>query len=140
MKHNLLKWKKNDLYIQLMLIVLFFSNMALINFQDYQWYDYLFTIQCVIFGIFAIVQMCSFFLHRKYAPQYNKSIARKVYKYLLIIHHVMAASMVLILLDNTFWLVIYVLFFSAIILSLLYLFITLFEILKFNHLNHENTL
>ncbi len=139
MKLTLLNWKKIDLYIQLALIVLFFGHLSLMNYNADYIQDYSFILQCTIFGLFAITQMSSFFLHRRYAPQYNSSSARKLYKFLLIVHHVMAASMVLILLNELFWGVIYLLFFSAIILSLLYLFITLFEILNFSQINHENT-
>lgn len=139
MKLTLLNWKKIDLYIQLALIVLFFGHLSLMNYNADYIQDYSIIVQCTIFGLFAITQMSSFFLHRTYVPQYNSSSARKLYKFLLIVHHVMAASMVLILLNELFWGVIYLLFFSAIILSLLYLFITLFEILNFSQMNHENT-
>lgn len=115
MKNNILKWKIVDLISQSILMVLFFSHLAF--FKDNGIFD------LVIFILFVINQLMSYALHLIYLPKYKEFAHRKVYRKILIIHHILIIPSVLLLF--------YPLILTCFILCYLYYFITIYEVVAF---------
>lgn len=143
MKRTLKQWKQIDVISQIGLILLMFLFSGFffqVNSRDMPFFskDVFRFGFLVLFILFALNQMISFFLHRKFAKQYNSSLGRNFYFVLLIIHHIVAASLLLVSIEDKLWMSVYYLFFSAIVLSILYVAISVFELITYKSESSEN--
>jgi hypothetical protein len=138
MKRSLKQWKQLDVISQFSLLTFMFILISAESLIISSNFSFIKIISFVLFGLFAINQMGSFILHRKYAKQYNTSLGRKIYFILLIIHHIVAATLLFVTWYSELWASVYYLFFSAIVLSLLYLFISIYELTMLKDSSNEN--
>lgn len=120
MKPDFRKYKTVDLLIQTTIFA-----VSILWSLTYGKFQRLNMMPLLITGI-AIAQMSSFFIHRRHFKQTSKSRARRLYKTILIIHH-------LLILPSTFALF-YPLLLTCAILCVLYYGITLSDYIQMKYL------
>ncbi len=112
---DLKPYKSMDTALQTLIII-----VAIVAALSFEWH----RCNCFLplFVLFALAQMSSFFIHHYYFRSYRQSPARKIYKVLLIIHHVLIIPSALMMFIP--------LMFTATILCILYYGITVVEYVK----------
>lgn len=120
MKPDFRKYKTVDLLIQTTIFA-----VSILWSLTYGKFQRLNMMPLLITGI-AIAQMSSFFIHRRHFKQTSKSRARRLYKTILIIHH-------LLILPSAFALF-YPLLLTCAILCVLYYGITLSDFIQMKYL------